>query len=78
MGYPVCMKKTRKQPRSAVGVIQGRQMKTLVIRPLARRIKREAARGVKLGRRIFKKLRSVEESIEIIAREIARRAKRNE
>lgn len=37
-----------------------------------------AAVGLKLGRQIYQKLESVEISVEVIAREIARQAERSE
>jgi aconitase B len=55
--------------------LQGWQLKTLVVLPLARRIDQHAATSLKLGLRIFEKLQEVEDSVEIIAREMARQAK---
>jgi hypothetical protein len=52
--------------------LQEWQLKTLVVLPLTRRINRQEAASFKLGRRIFKKLIEIEDSVEIIAREMAR------
>ena len=49
-----------------------KHLKRLVVRPLARRMKAQALAGQKLTRRALKKLRSIEESIDIIAREVKR------
>jgi hypothetical protein len=42
---------------------------------LARRLDQHAVASLKMGRRILAKLQEVEDSIDIIAREIARQAK---
>src|ERR1035437_3711415 len=60
-----------KSPRS----LQVWHLKTFVVLSLLRRIGRVAARSFKLGRRLFAKLQDVEDSIEIIAREMARHSK---
>jgi hypothetical protein len=62
-----------------VGVSRGFQewqLKTFVVLPLVSRINQHAAAGRKLAQMTFKKLKSIEDSIEIIAREMARNAKR--
>lgn len=60
------------------GALQEHRLNRLVVRPLARRIKQQRHDCIKLCKRIFKELREVNESIEIIAREITRQAKRDE
>jgi hypothetical protein len=50
------------------------QLKTLVALPLEHRINQHATASLKLGRKILKKLQDIEDSIEIIAREIARQS----
>ena len=52
------------------------QLKTLVVLPLARRIDLRAVASLKMERRILANLQEVEDSVEIIAREMARQAKR--
>ena len=47
-------------------------MSRLIVKPVARRIQRQKVECLKQGRRIIKKLQVVEESVEIIARELAR------
>jgi hypothetical protein len=56
--------------------LQEWQLKTFVVLPLTKRINHHAQVGLKLGRKIFKKLKDVEDSIEIIAREMARQVMR--
>ena len=58
--------------------LQEWQLKTFVVLPLATRINQHATASLRLNRRIFRKLKEVEESIEIVAREIARQSKRAE
>jgi hypothetical protein len=70
------MKNTHKRAGHMSTGLQGWQLKTLVALPLARQINRHAATSLKFGRRILKRLHEVEDSIEIIAREMARQAKR--
>jgi hypothetical protein len=57
------------------GGFQELQLKHLVVLPLASRIDRQAAAGHKSCHRILKRLQVVEDSIEIVAREIARQSK---
>ena len=52
------------------------QLRNIVVLPLARRIDQYAAVSLKLERRNFAKLKDVEDSIDIIARETARQLKR--
>jgi hypothetical protein len=70
------MKNTRKRRGHVSRGFQEWQLKTFVVLPLASRIDQHAATSLKLGRRILGKLQEVEDSIEIIAREIARQSKR--
>jgi hypothetical protein len=70
------MKNTHKRREDVSRGLQEWQLKTLVVLPLASQINQRAAISLRLNRRILKELREVEDSIEIIAREIARRAKR--
>jgi hypothetical protein len=51
------------------------QLKTLVVLPLARQINQHTVTSLKLGWRILKTLTEIEDSIEIIAREMARQSK---
>ena len=62
--------------RGFSGALREHQLKKLVVRPLARRIKQQRRDCIELGKRIFNKLQEVNESIEIIARHLARRAER--
>jgi len=62
----------QKQNRGGSGTGKAREVRKLVVKPLARRIDRHAGRSFRLGRRILKRVKQVEESIEIIARHIAR------
>jgi hypothetical protein len=55
--------------------LQEWQLKTLVVLPLARQINQHAVTSLKLGWRILKTLTEIEDSIEIIAREMARLSK---
>ena len=55
--------------------LQEGQLRMFVVLPLERRIDQHAVASLKLGRRILEKLQEVDDSIEIIAREIARQAK---
>ena len=58
--------------------LQERQLKTFVVMPLAIRINQHAVAVSKLAQMTFKKLKNIEDSIEIIAREIARQAKQGD
>src|ERR1035437_1088493 len=69
------MKNKHKRRGNVAASLQEWQLKTLVVLPLARRINQHATTSQKLGRRILKKLQEVEDSIEIIARQIARQLK---
>ena len=55
--------------------LQEWQLKTFVTLPLARRLSQHATASLKLSRRIFKQLQDVEDSIDIITRQIARQSK---
>lgn len=66
------MKTAQSQNEKCNGNFQVKHLKKLVVRPLARRIKIHALAGRKLARRTWKKLREIEESIDIIAREVKR------
>jgi hypothetical protein len=70
------MKYTHKRTGHLSAGLQEWQLKTFVVLPLARRINQHAAASLKLGRRILKNLHEVEDSVEIIAREMARQSKR--
>jgi hypothetical protein len=70
------MKNIHQRRDNVSGGLPEWQLRTLVVLPLARRINQHAAVSLKSGRRIFKQLHEVEDSIEIIAREIARQSKR--
>ena len=70
------MKDTHKRTGHMSTGLQGWQLKTLVVLPLARQINQHAVTSLKLGRRILKTLTVIEDSIEIIARQIARQSKR--
>ena len=72
------MKNIHKKGGDASRGLQGWQLKTFVVLPLATRINQHAIASLRLNRRIFRKLKEVEESIEIVAREIARQSKRGE
>lgn len=60
------------------GALREHHLNRLVVRPLARRIKQQRRDCIKQGKRIFNKLQEVNESIEILAREIATNAKQGE
>ena len=60
------------------GGFQEWQLKTLVVLPLASRLDQHAVVSLKFGRTIVKKLKELEDSVEIIAREMARQAGRGE
>ena len=47
-------------------------MKKLIVRPLGRRISRQGAECLKQGRRILKRIKEVDESMAIIARQMKR------
>ena len=66
------MKNTRKRRGDVSRGLQEWQLKTLVVMPLASRINKHSVASLRLSRRILKQLREVEDSIEIIARQIAR------
>ncbi len=66
------MKTAQNQNKKRQGKFSAKDLKKLVVRPLTRRIKAHELAGQKLARRAWKKLRSIEESIDIIAREIKR------
>jgi len=70
------MKNTHKRTGHLFAGLQEWQLKTLVVTPLARLINKHSAVSLRLNRRILKQLREVEDSIEIIARQIARQSKR--
>jgi hypothetical protein len=72
------MRNTRKRRGNVSGGFKEWQLKHLVVLPLASRIDRQAAGGRKSCRRILKRFQGVEDSIQIIAREIARQAGRGE
>lgn len=58
--------------------LQEHHLNKLVVRPLGRRIKQQRRDCLEQGKRIFNKLHEISQSIEIIAREIARQAKQGE
>jgi len=70
------MKNTHKRRGDVSRGFQEWQLKTFVVMPLASRINQQAVASLRLNRRILKELREVEDSIEIIARQIGRQAKR--
>jgi hypothetical protein len=70
------MKNTQKRREDVSRDLKKWQLEKLVALPLARRIDQHAVSSLKMARRIFAKLEKVEDSIEILAREIARQAKR--
>jgi hypothetical protein len=70
------MKNIHKRRGDVPRSFQEWRLKTLIVLPLARRIDQHAVVGRKLEQKILKKLQEVDDSIEIIAREMARRAKR--
>ena len=55
--------------------LQEWQLKQLVVVPLVRRINQHAKVSLKFDRKIFKTLKDIEDTIEIIARETARQLK---
>jgi hypothetical protein len=69
------MKNTRKNRGHVSGGFQEGQLKHFVVLPLASRIDRQAAAVRKSCRRMLGRLQEVEDSIEIIARKIARHSK---
>ena len=70
------MKKITHERRICPRAGEKKQVKKRGDRPLPQRIKDHALHGLKLSRRIFKKLEDVEDLIEIIAREIKRQLDR--
>ena len=69
------MKNIHTKKRKASVFLWERQARKLVVVPVACQIKRHAVMGLKLGRRILEKLQEIAESMDIIAREIARQSK---
>ena len=65
------MKINNKQANSP-SAVDRKYFKKLIVLPIARRIKKHAEQGMKLGRRSFKKIEEVEKMVEIIARQIKR------
>jgi hypothetical protein len=69
------MKKRNNASRLTIrGAWKNRNLNKLVVKPLLREIKRQRADCLRQGRRIFKKVKAIEESIDIIAREIHRQS----
>lgn len=67
------MKKIQKVIRNCFqGALNQQAVSRLIVKPISRRIQRQKVECLKQGRRIIKKLQVVEESVEIIARELAR------
>jgi hypothetical protein len=54
------------------GTLDRREVSRLIVKPIGRRIQRQKVECLKQVRRIIKKLQVVEESVDIIARELAR------
>jgi hypothetical protein len=71
------MTSTHKKRGNMTGSLQEWQLKQLVALPLVRRINQQVARSLKLSRNILKRLKEVEDSIEIIARQMARQLKQS-
>lgn len=69
-------KKNNKSKGQFRGVLQEGRLKKLIVKPLARQIKRQGIQNLKLGRKLFEKLQAVDESIEIIARQIYRKSRK--
>jgi hypothetical protein len=70
------MTNTHKMRRNFSADILKWQLKHLVVLPLASRIDWQEAAWRKLERSVFKRIQEVDDSIEIIAREMARQSKR--
>ena len=64
--------KNTKQQSGASGTFQAKQIKKLMIKPLVRQIKSHADRNFKLGLKTLKRLKRVQDLIEIMARQMAR------
>ena len=71
------MKNTKNASKSS-GALQDHHVNTLLVRPLARRINQQRRDCIAQGNRILNKLQEVNKTIEIIARQFARQAKRSE
>lgn len=65
-----------KSKQTSSGVLREHHLKRLVVRPLAQQIKQQQNDCVVQGKKLLDKLIEVTESIEIIAREVSRHAKR--
>jgi hypothetical protein len=75
--YSVGMKKKNNASKLTVrGAWENRKLNKLVVKPLLREIRRQRDVCFKQGRRIFKKVKAVEESIDMIAREMHRQAEK--
>jgi len=70
-----CMKKQNATVGKAGGELTPGRIKKLIVGPLSRRMERHAADSRRVGQRVLRKLRAVEESVEILAREAASSAK---
>jgi hypothetical protein len=70
------MKNIHKRRGNVSAGLQEWQLKTLAVKPLASRIDQHATVSLRMSRRILKELQEVADSIEIIAREMARQSKR--
>ena len=68
--------KTIKNASKSGGALQEHHLNTLVVRPLARRIKKQRRDCIAQGNRILNKLQEINKSIEAIARAIARQTRR--
>jgi hypothetical protein len=69
------MKKVTTNDNRAKSLL-AQQISRLVVKPLSDLMKVHAAKGLKHAERILEKIQNADSSIEIIARELARKAKR--
>ncbi len=72
------MKKTKNQPKgNTLGVSHVCGMNRSLMRPVMRQIGKQSRLCLKQGKRILEQLLEIEESIAIVARQLARHAKSN-
>lgn len=74
IGYAVLMETTNDGQRTCQGAWPHREVKKLVVRPLARRMRKHARVSNALAQRIFQKIQDLEKSVEMIACELQRQS----